>query len=112
MIHTSRCVVITALVVATVVLTVTPVPAQDEPVRQRFTARAMAMGTSNPPILPRGRTATVDINISRWTTNEEMDALFGELVEDGQPALVRALNAQDETGWIRVTGSNQTSTLR
>jgi len=91
------------LALAVIMLTVAPVSAQDEQVRERYTARAVAMGTSNPPILPRGRTATVDINITRWTTDEERDALFGELVENEQPALVRALSNQEETGWIRVT---------
>ena len=101
------------LVLAVIMLAVAPVSAQDEQVRERYTARAVAMGTSNPPILPRGRTATVDINITRWTTDEERDALFGELVENEQPALVRALSNQEETGWIRVTGPTQTgSTTR
>lgn len=55
------------------------------------TRRDVAMGTSNPPILPRGQTATMDINITRWTTDEGRDALFGALVENEQPALVEAL---------------------
>ena len=41
-------------------------------------ARATAFGTSNPPVMMRGRTATVTVNISRWTTDEEKDDLFEE----------------------------------
>lgn len=93
-----------AVGLAVVLLAATPVSAQGEPVSERYTARAVAMGTTNPPVLPRGRTATVDINISRWSTDEERESLFGELIEYGQPALVSALNGQEETGWIRVTG--------
>ena len=100
-----------ALAVAVVVLAAPPVAAQDEQVNERFTARAIAMGTSNPPVLPRNRTATVDINISRWTTDEEMEALFGALVEGGQPALVNGLRAQEETGWIRVNGPNASGSM-
>jgi hypothetical protein len=33
----------------------------------------------------------MDINITRWTTDEGRDALFGALVENEQPALVEAL---------------------
>ena len=96
-----------ALSLAVIMLALTPVSAQDEQVRERFRAVAMAMGTSNPPILPRGRTASLDINITRWSTDEEREMLFGELVENGQPALVSALRSQEETGWMRVTGPSQ-----
>jgi hypothetical protein len=64
----------------------------------------MAMGTSNPPVLPAGTTATLDINITRWTTDDEREALFAALVEGGQAALTPALRKQPETGWIRVVG--------
>jgi hypothetical protein len=77
---------------------------ETEEFRERFSARAVAMGTSNPPILPRGRTAVLDINITRWTTEEERENLFDELAEGGQRSLTRALARQDQTGWVRVTG--------
>ncbi len=99
------------LALAVILLAVAPVSAQGEQIRERFTARAGAMGTSNPPVLPRGRTATLDINITRWTTDEERDVLFGELVENGQPALVSALRNQEETGWMRITGPSQTGAM-
>jgi hypothetical protein len=83
--------------------------AQDEPetFREQFTARAVAMGTSNPPILPPGTTATIDINITRWTTDEERQRLFEVLAEKGQRALVREMRRQPETGWIRVVSAGR-----
>ncbi len=96
-----------ALALAVIMLAIAPVSAQDEQITERFRANAIAMGTSNPPILPRGRTASLDINITRWTTDEEREMLFGELVDYGQRALVSALRNQEETGWIRTTGPAQ-----
>jgi hypothetical protein len=62
------------------------------------------MGTSTPPVLPPGQTATLDINITRWSTDAEREALFAALAEGGQAALTPALRNQQETGWLRVTG--------
>jgi hypothetical protein len=84
--------------------------AQDEPeesFREQFTARAIAMGTSNPPILPPGTTATIDINITRWTTDEEREHLFDVLANKSQRALVREMRRQPETGWIRVVSAGR-----
>ena len=108
----SRITVTTTLAMAVIALAVAPVSTQENQVNERFTARALAMGTSNPPVVPRSRTSTVEINITRWTTDEEMEDLFGELVENGQPALVRAFRAQEETGWIRVSGTGGSSSTR
>jgi hypothetical protein len=68
--------------------------------RELFEANAVSMGTSNPPVIPSGRTAIVQINITRWTTAEEREELLTQLKENGQPALVRTLQQQEETGWI------------
>ena len=86
--------------------------AEEEEVRERWEARAIAMGTSHPPVVPRGRVTTLQININRWTTPEEREALFKELKENGQQGLVRSLQRQDETGWIRVTGAGAGATQR
>lgn len=98
--------------IATVVfgIVLAAVAGADEPeaeFRQTFTATAVAMGTSNPPILPPGRNATLDINVTRWSTDEEREALFRELAENGQEGLIAALRKQQETGWMRVTGPTQ-----
>ncbi len=47
---------------------------------------------------------TLQINITRWTTEEERAALFAQLVENGQEGLVKALQKQEETGWARPRG--------
>jgi hypothetical protein len=98
----------TEILVATTIaiLMSAAVGAQEEPAtfRQTYTAIAIAMGTSNPPILPPGRNARVEINITRWSTDEERQALFSALAEKGQEGLINALRKQPETGWIRVTG--------
>ena len=74
-----------------------------EKFRQNFTAFAVALGTSNPPVIPSGVSATLQISIERWTTDEERVALLSELVENGQEGLVKALQKQKETGFVRVT---------
>jgi hypothetical protein len=94
------------ILAAIVMVTFTAMAGADEPAkkfRETYTATAVAMGTSNPPILPSGQSASVDINITRWTTDEEREALFGVLAENGQEGLIKALKKQKETGWIRVT---------
>lgn len=75
---------------------------QEEEFRERFEARAIAMGTSNPPVIPRGRSVTLQINVTRWTADEERETLFAQLKENGQEGLVDALRDQDETGSTRV----------
>ena len=103
--------VLTCLVLAVAVGLAASAVAQDEPesesFREQFTARAVAMGTSNPPILPPGTTATIDINITRWTTDEERQHLFEVLTKKNQRALVREMRRQPETGWIRVVSAGR-----
>ncbi|HSF14811.1 MAG TPA: hypothetical protein VLK65_04600 [Vicinamibacteria bacterium] len=78
--------------------------AGQEKFRETYEAFAVAMGTSNPPVLPPGMTTTLQINVTRWTTDEERAALFATLIEKGQEGLVEALQKQEETGFIRITG--------
>ncbi|MGH9322307.1 MAG: hypothetical protein ACRD21_01825 [Vicinamibacteria bacterium] len=96
-----------AAIVALLALSV-PSPAQEreekEEFKETFEAFAVAMGTSNPPVIPTGVSTTLQINITRWTTDEERENLFAILIEKGQEDLVTALQKQEETGWIRVTG--------
>jgi hypothetical protein len=77
---------------------------QDEDVRETFRAFAVAMGTTNPPILPPGRSTTLQITITRWSTPEERGHLLTQLIENGAKALVDALQKQEETGFVRATG--------
>ena len=91
------------LAVALMLASSSPAFTQEE-FRESFEAFAVSMGTSNPPVIPSGVTMTVQINVTRWSTDKEREALFAELVENGQEGLVRALQRQDETGWIRPRG--------
>jgi hypothetical protein len=75
-----------------------------EEFKETYNALAVSMGTSNPPVIPQGARTTVQINITRWSTDEERAALLTQLIENGQEALNKALNKQKETGWIRATG--------
>jgi hypothetical protein len=76
-----------------------------EEFKETYEAFAVAMGTSNPPVIPTGRSTTLQINITRWTTDEEREKLFAILIEKGQEKLVDALQDTEETGFLRVTGS-------
>jgi hypothetical protein len=77
--------------------------AAQEKFKETYTAFAVAMGTSNPPVIPAGRNVTLQINITRWSTDEERALLLTELIENGQEAFVKALQKQEETGWMRST---------
>jgi hypothetical protein len=81
--------------------------AQDkkEEFKETYEAFAVAMGTSNPPVIPPGRATTIQINITRWTTDEEREKLFAVLIEKGQEDLIKALQKEQETGFVRVVGS-------
>jgi hypothetical protein len=78
-----------------------------EEIKETYEAFAVAMGTSNPPVIPTGMSTTIQINITRWTTDEEREKLFAILVEKGekgQEKLMEALRKEEETGWVRITG--------
>lgn len=79
-----------------------------EEFKETFNAFAVSMGTSNPPVIPQGARTSVQINITRWSTDEERGALLTQLIENGQEALNKSLNKQKETGWIRATGPTRT----
>ena len=74
-----------------------------EKVRESYTAWAVAMGITNPPINPPGRSTRVQITITRWSTDEERAEILTQLIENGQEAMVKVLQKQKETGFIRVT---------
>jgi hypothetical protein len=88
-------------------MTVAAIPAwagPQEEFKETYNALAVSMGTSNPPVIPSGARTTVQINITRWSTDEERAELLTQLIENGQEAFNKALNKQKETGWIRATG--------
>ena len=96
-----------AVLIAVALLVASPNSAfagEEEKFKETFEAFAVAMGTSNPPVIRPGTSMTLQINITRWTTEEEREALFAQLVENGQEGLVKALQKQEETGWARPRG--------
>jgi hypothetical protein len=60
----------------------------------RFTARAVQMQT--------GMTGPVDMNITRWSTDEERQKLLDLLAESGQPAMMAELQKLPQTGYIKM----------
>ena len=85
---------------------VASVQAQEE-FKETHEAFAVSMGTSNPPVVPAGVTTTLQINITRWSTDEEREALFVALSENGPKGMASTLSKQKETGWARATGRAQ-----
>ena len=59
-----------------------------------FTARAVQMQT--------GMTGPVDMNITRWSTDEERQKLLDLLAEAGQPAMMAELQKLPQTGYMKM----------
>ncbi len=95
------------LVLIMTLLAVTPPAQGQEEFKETYNAVAVNMGTSNPPVIPIGVRATVQINVTRWSTEEERELLFTELLENGAEGMAKVLQKQKETGWIRNTSRGQ-----
>ncbi len=67
--------------------------AQEEKVEEVYTAFGVAMGP--------GVSGVLNIHITRWSTDEERQALIECLIENGQEKMVELLRKQKETGWTR-----------
>jgi hypothetical protein len=63
---------------------------------------AFAVNMSN--IATNVRSASVDINITRWSTDEERQALITTFLDKGPDQLLRLLQRQPDSGVIRVPG--------
>lgn len=61
---------------------------------EKFTARAVQMQT--------GMSGVVDINITRWSTDEERQKLLDILKESGQPAMMAELQKLPQVGYIKL----------
>jgi hypothetical protein len=70
-----------------------PAPAADSV--ERFTAYAVNLNGA------RTRTGTVDISVERWSTDQEREALVGDIKEGGNDLLLRRLQKADRVGYIR-----------
>ncbi len=64
-----------------------------EPI-ETFTARAFQMQS--------GQTGFVEINIYRWSTDAEREALLGILKEAGQQAMIEELQKLPQVGYIKM----------
>jgi len=73
-----------------------PLKAEDKTIA-RFRAFAVNMNGG-----PRTKAGTVDIGITRWSTEAEREALIATLKEKGSTALLDALTKQPESGFIKM----------
>lgn len=67
---------------------------------ERFTALAVSLGTPG-----RSGAGTVEIQVDRWSTDEEREKLLTVLVEQGQDKLLSALQKLPRVGFIRTPNS-------
>ena len=70
--------------------------AQDK--REVYTAFVVNMGGA------AGMSGTLQINITRWSTDEERAMLLNTLKEKGHDEFIKALRNQKETGFVRAQG--------
>jgi hypothetical protein len=84
---------VSSLFVALLVLATIPLHAEDKTIA-RFRAFAVNM--------QGGRAGTVDIGITRWSTEADRDALLTTLKEKGSGALLDALIKEPESGFIKM----------
>jgi hypothetical protein len=77
----------------------TPAAGAEEEVYRAF---AVNMGSFG----PAGAT-TLDIHITRWSTEEERQNLYTALVEKGHEEFIKILRKEKETGWGRFQGRIQ-----
>jgi hypothetical protein len=82
--------------VAALAATTLPLRGQAEAPPEEFTAFAIAMGR-----ISTGATATIILNVSRWTSNTERDKLFEALREGGQRAMIEAFRQTTRVGTYR-----------
>jgi hypothetical protein len=62
--------------------------------KETYYANAFALG--------RGLASNLQITITRWTTDEERNALLQALTEKGQEDMIKVLQKQKETGFLRL----------
>jgi hypothetical protein len=88
----SRCWALSLALLVTVAIAL-PAAAQDQ--KENYEALAVHMGTG-----PAGQ-APMQIEISRWSTDEEAEALLNILKTEGAEKLGDALGKEKETGFVR-----------
>jgi len=76
------------------------VAGQTSRTQERFTAFAVNMGNFGPT-----RTGTVEIVVTRWSTDDEREMLLGALLDKGSDALLDELRETRRVGYIRTPNS-------
>jgi hypothetical protein len=89
-------VIVLMLAVGTSIASAPASPVAPQAERETFSALARHIGTG-----PGGQT-NFQITITRWTTPEQRESLLRTLAEEGSDELIRALQSQEETGFVRV----------
>lgn len=80
---------------------ITVSPAQDGGLTLPLRLSAFAVSMSN---VATGKSAVMDIRITRWSTQAEREALITTAVEKGQDSLLRALQRMPNHGRISIPG--------
>jgi hypothetical protein len=100
---TSRFPLIVAIVACALVLVVinpTPIAGQTSGTPERFTAFAVNMGNVGPT-----QSGTVEIVVTRWSTEGERKTLIAALLDRGPEALLNDLRKTRRVGYIRTPNS-------
>jgi len=90
-----------AAALAAVVAVAVPSAQSNMAKAERYTAFAVDTST----LSQSARTSPVDIAITRWSTDAERDQLLTVLRDQGQGALLAALNKLPKVGYINTPGS-------
>lgn len=67
---------------------------------ERFFANARVTG-----IMATGATEQIQVNFTRWSTDEERSELLQKLADKGPDNFPKYLRRQETTGWVRTTQS-------
>ncbi len=62
--------------------------------KETYYANAIALG--------KGLSSNLQVTITRWTTDEERNLLLQTLVDKGQEEMIKVLEKQKETGFLRL----------
>jgi len=81
------------------VFAVTAVSAEEKEKKVKLTFTGRAVNMTN---VGQGGASTIEIQVNRWSTEAQRQALWNILVEKGQNDLWDALGKEPEAGWFRV----------
>jgi hypothetical protein len=68
--------------------------ADEQKFKETYYANAIALG--------KGLSSNLQVTITRWTTDEERNALLQTLAEKGQEKMIDVMRDQKETGFLRL----------